>query len=142
MTCECGFSVNTTSTNHYGLFTNIVETDFLHATNVTYSGVGSTGWMPQVYNVTAEQSRGEYGRLNNLSTIVTSPLSAGEWSGQPANGPGDPGLQLWVRSEVEDGLVPTAELALQDDDILYGSFRVAMKVPRINGTCSAFFLYQ
>lgn len=139
--CECGYTVNTTNSEYFGLFTDMVETDFLHATNVTYGGIGSTGWIPQIYNMTANQSRGEYGRANLLENIIANALPPDQWKDDPAGG-GDPGLQLWVRSKVQDGLVPTAELALPRDDILYGSFRVGMKVTGVNGTCSAFFWYQ
>jgi hypothetical protein len=76
-----------------------------------------------------------------------------EWN---YNGPGvksiDPGLQLWVRSELlnpsqnvdagQKPLVPSSEIVSQRDDILYGSFRIAMKTTEINGTCTAFFLYR
>lgn len=137
--CDC-YAINTTDSQYSGLFTNILETDFLHASNVTYGGVASTGWVPQIYNMTANQSRGEYGRANLLENIVANPLPPGVW--KDTSGRNDPGLQLWVRSEIQDGFVPTAELALPRDDVLYGSFRIGMKVTGINGTCSAFFWYQ
>ena len=139
--CECGYSVNKTNSQYFGLFTDVIETDFLHANGVTYGGIGSTGWAPQIYNMSASQSRGEFGRANLLENIVANPLPPGQWKTDPAGG-GDPGLQLWARSKVQDGLVPTAELASPRDDILYGSFRVGMKVTGVNGTCSAFFWYQ
>ncbi|KAK5162793.1 uncharacterized protein LTR77_011165 [Saxophila tyrrhenica] len=61
---------------------------------------------------------------------------------------GHPGLQLWVRSalvheEGEEGeLVPSAEIVSERDDILYGSFRIAMKTSSVNGTCAAFYFYR
>ena len=58
----------------------------------------------------------------------------------------DPGLQLWVRSTLVGNpgqkLVPSAEIVSPREDILYGSFRIAMKTTQINGTCSAFYFYR
>lgn len=52
---------------------------------------------------------------------------------------GDPGLQLWVSSTRVDDLVPMAELVSQDKTMIYGSFRIGMKITKVPGTCSAFF---
>lgn len=68
-----------------------------------------------------------------------------DWFGQGISG-GDPGLQLWVRSSlIQDSgeqLVPCAEIISERDDILYGSFRIAMKTTGVNGTCGAFYFYR
>ncbi|OQO14490.1 hypothetical protein B0A48_01368 [Cryoendolithus antarcticus] len=138
--CECGFSLQT-SNSTATFFTHSIETDFLHISSVAYSGIEGTPWQPQVWNQTAAQSRGAYGRSNLLENIVPNPLPGGTWSGPGARG-GDPGLQLVVRKDLVDGMVTGAELATSRTDILYGTFRVGMKVTGINGTCSAFFWYR
>ncbi|KAM0722164.1 hypothetical protein Q7P37_001605 [Cladosporium fusiforme] len=139
--CECGFSINRTNSEYFGLFTDMLETDFLHASNVTYTSIGKTGWLPQVYNTSAEDSRGDYGTSKQLGNIVANPLPDGKWGGSPAT-VGDAGLQLWVRSSVENGHVPVAEVVSPRSDILYGSFRAAIKFSAMNGTCGAFFWYH
>lgn len=67
------------------------------------------------------------------------------WFGNGALG-GDPGLQLWVRSGLiqQNGqqLVPSAEIVSERNDILYGSFRIAMKTTSVSGTCGAFYYYK
>nr|OQO21013.1 hypothetical protein B0A51_12877 [Rachicladosporium sp. CCFEE 5018] len=138
--CECGFSLQT-SNSTATFFTHSIETDFLHISSVAYSGIEGTPWQPQIWNQTAAQSRGAYGRSNLLENIVPNPLPDGTWSGPGARG-GDPGLQLVVRKDLVDGIVTGAELATNRTDILYGTFRVWMKVTGVNGTCSAFFWYR
>lgn len=70
-----------------------------------------------------------------------------EWGGEGING-GDPGLQLWVRNKAnllqlqdnDDELaIKTGEMATLRDDMVYGSFRVGMKMSSSRGTCAAFF---
>jgi beta-glucanase (GH16 family) len=39
-------------------------------------------------------------------------------------------------------MIRSAELVSERDDILYGSFRIAMKTSSIDGTCAAFFFYR
>ena len=120
--CECGFSVNRTDGQHKSeIFTEYIETDFLHATNVAYTGIDQTGWIPQIWNASANQSRGTYGRSNELRNIIANPLADGDWDGNGVHG-SDPGLQLWVRHTVEGGQVATAELAHYRDDVLFGTF--------------------
>jgi hypothetical protein len=52
---------------------------------------------------------------------------------------GNRGLELVVRSELVDGMVPVAELATRRLDLMWGTFRAGMKVSRVGGTCAAFF---
>ncbi|KAK6425373.1 hypothetical protein LTR95_016277 [Oleoguttula sp. CCFEE 5521] len=139
--CECGFSLPTINSTSPSVFTHSIETDFLHISSATYAGIENTPWQPQIWNQTSKQSRGVYGRANTLMNIIPNPLPNGVWSGEGARG-GDPGLQLVVRKDVVDGMVTGAELATNRTDILYGTFRVGMKVTGINGTCSAFFWYR
>lgn len=103
--------------------------------------IGTTGWLPQVYNTAAEDTHGEFGTSKQLGNIVANPLPEGQYGGVPAT-VGDAGLQLWVRSEVEQGLVPVAEIVSPRNDIMYGSFRASIKFSAMNGTCGAFFWYH
>jgi len=128
--CECGYTLNTT------LYTDILETDFLHLLNVTED----MDWQPQKYTVTPENARGPYGKNASLANVLANPLkSQYDWAGAGVNG-GDAGLQLIVRGGVPtDGLVPMAEVATARGDLLFGTFRVGMKVTGTSGTCGAFF---
>ena len=129
--CECGYTVNST------LYTDLIETDFLHLQNITTD----TDWQGQDYTVSAELARGPYGKNASTSNIVGNPLkSQYDWAGDGVNG-GDAGLQLIVRGGTPEkgGLIPMAELVTSRDDMLYGSFRAGIKITNVNGTCSAFF---
>lgn len=128
--CECGYTVNST------LYTDLIETDFLHLANIT----DDTDWQPQNYTVTPELARGPYGKNASVSNVVANPLkSQYDWAGDGING-GDAGLQLFVRGGVpQDGLIPMAEVATARIDMLYGSFRAGMKATGTPGTCGAFF---
>jgi hypothetical protein len=137
--CECGYTVNGTASEH-AHFTDAFETDFLHVK--TPSG---HGWIPQNYNISAHQANGPYGMAKQSRNLISNHID-NKWK---FSGPGvdgvEPGLQLWVHPKAgdgEDALVPSAEIVSERDDILYGSFRIAMKTTNINGTCSAFFVYR
>lgn len=136
--CLCGYTVNQTDTEHFGLFTDMMETDFLHAPNVTEDDVGSSDWHPRVSNITAGAGVEEYGQTNQLGNLIANPLPDEEWGG-PAATPGDAGLQLWVRSEKVDGVVPVAQVEGPRNDMIYGSFRAAIKFTGLNGTAGRFF---
>ncbi|KAK7718831.1 hypothetical protein SLS57_005941 [Botryosphaeria dothidea] len=77
------------------------------------------------------------------SNVLANPLKNSEdWAGESKNG-GDAGLQLVVRSELVDNLVSFGEVAYRSrPDLLYGSFRVAMKMTGVPGTCGAFFWFR
>lgn len=126
--CECGYMVNST------LFTDLLETDFLHSSSV------SKDWQAQEYSVQPQASRGPYGKDASPQNVVTNPLkSKDDWSGNGTKG-SEAGLQLIVRGGIpKDKLIPMAELVSTRQDMLYGSFRTAMKLTEINGTCGAFF---
>ena len=128
--CECGYTVNST------LWTDLVETDFLHLKNINESG-----WIPQEYSVQPEDARGPFGKKAEISNVATNPLkNKNDWSGDGING-GDAGVQLIVRGgePPKGGLIPMAEMSTNRTDILYGSFRAGMKLTGLNGTCGAFF---
>jgi hypothetical protein len=144
--CACGYTVNKTDSNHYALFTDLLETDFLHIQDVTFNSSYDIGWIPQDYNTTAVQDNGPYGMAKESRNLVPNYIdNQYNWVGPGINSV-DPGLQLWVRSTLigkkGNQMVPSAEIVSQRNDILYGSFRIAMKTTDINGTCSAFFFYR
>lgn len=128
--CECGYIVNST------LYTDLLETDFLHSSSV------SSDWHAQKYNVQPgpQASRGPYGKDAEVGNVVPNPLKdKNDWSGPGTKGD-DAGLQLIVRGGIpKDNLIPIAELVSDREDMLYGSFRTAMKLTGTNGTCGAFF---
>lgn len=128
--CECGYTVDS------ALYTDLIETDFLHLANIT----GDADWQPQNYTVTAGLARGLYGKHALVSNVVANPLkSQYDWAGNGVSG-GDAGLQLFVRGGIpQDGLIPIAEVATARADLFYGSFRAGMKVTGTPGTCGAFF---
>ena len=136
--CECGYKVAST------LYTELLETEFLHLPNITTD----TDWQPQNYTVSSALSRGPYGKNASLANILANPLeSKYDWAGQGVNG-SDAGLQMFVmgiggkdsEGVVESGgLVGMAEMVSTRNDVLYGSFRAAVKITREPGTCSAFF---
>ena len=145
--CECGYFVNTTSSNSTAslnttLFTSIVETDFLHLSSLA----DTKDWTPQDYTVSSALARGPYGKNTSVSNVITNPLqSAYDWAGTGTNNTGAGGLQLYVRSGSAapiGSLVGASELVSSRSDILYGSFRAGMKVTSVNGTCGAFFFYR
>ena len=129
--CECGYSVSSK------LYTELLETDFLHLPNITLD----TDWAPQNYTVTPQASRGPYGKNASITNVISNPIAKkNTWLGEGLYPGSDAGLQLWVRGGIpQDGLIPMAELASTRADILYGSFRVAMKMTGTPGTCAAFF---
>lgn len=144
--CACGYTVNSTDGDSYALFTDLFETDFLHVQDVNFNTSYTVGWEPQDYNTSASVTDGPYGMAKLSNNLVANfILDQQDWKGPGCIG-GDPGLQLWVNSGlIDDGdqqLVPSAEIVSQRDDILYGSFRVAMKTTGVNGTCGAFFFYR
>jgi hypothetical protein len=143
--CYCGYSVNTTDDASFGLFTHIAETDFLHAESTSEKfNFKALGWEAEVYNKTAEQAERAVGFSTQVGNVLTNALPEGKWGGPPAT-VGDAGLQLWLRHELESDLVSVAAvdnlLALGHDaasQMLYGSYRAAIKFSGMNGTRGAF----
>ena len=141
--CNCGYSINHTDSMQFGLFTELEETDFFHTSSVDNTvRIGTTRWDAQVYNKTAEQVRRLLGFSKQLGNVIANPLPEGIWGGPPAS-VGDAGLQLWVRHALEDDLVPVAGIddAFNPRDtsqMIYGSFRAAIKFSGMNGTRGAF----
>jgi len=133
--CSCGYAINSPSSNTTTVYTQLLETDFLHL----YSTSKNPCWQPQTYNVTASDARGPQGKLATPKNIVPNPLSSWDvWEGDGILG-GDPGLRVWVNATEVDGMVPLGEMVSLRDDMLYGSYRINMKVSGTPGTCGAFF---
>ncbi len=132
--CECGYSYAINSTQY--LFTDLLESDFLHLANISLN----TDWRRQEYNVTAKVSRGPYGESSQVSQVISNPfINRSSYTG-PSQLGGDAGLQLYVRGGVPvDGLVPVAQVNSVREDMLWGSYRAAMKLTDRPGTCGAFF---
>ncbi|KAH6680812.1 glycoside hydrolase family 16 protein [Halenospora varia] len=139
--CECGYTAtigtSASSLSSY-LFTDLLESDFLHIANITQD----TDWKPQNFTVTAAAGRGPYGMNHTVKNVVANGIpDINNWTGPGILG-GDPGLQLTVSGGVpSDGYVDTAEMDSVRTDMLWGSYRASMKLSPIAGTCSAFFWY-
>ncbi|WPH01929.1 glycoside hydrolase family 16 protein [Acrodontium crateriforme] len=143
--CPCGFTVNSTSSTDFALFTESVETNFLQGwPSITWTNQPVSQWVAQEYNVSTAASRGPYGKAAQVGNVVadTQPTIQGKKDGVP----GEPGLQLWVRQQLigdaPNQLIPMAELSSARSDMLYGSFRASMKTSAVNGTCAGFFFYR
>ncbi|THW93297.1 concanavalin A-like lectin/glucanase [Aureobasidium pullulans] len=151
--CECGYKINATSSSSpFALFTDLLETDFLHLYNLPDSidvpASEAVGWAVQAYNISPLVARGPFGKAAEIDNVVLNPLSRRkDWTGNGTLG-GAPGLQVWVRNQqdllgpVGDQMVRTGEINSLRRDMRYGSFRVAMKMSDVPGTCAAFFWYR
>lgn len=132
--CECGYSYSINSTTH--VFTELLESDFLHLANISLD----TDWTRQGFNITPAVSRGPYGESLQISNVISNPLSNNFSYSGPSQLGGDAGLQLYVMGGIpNDGLVPVAEVDSVREDMQWGSYRAAMKLTLIPGTCGAFF---
>jgi len=136
--CECGYSVNASSSNQFASYTDLIENDWLHTDT---NNVTSAGWRIQEYNVSSTDAHGDLGKRMQVRNVDTNPLKDKfSWSGETENG-GDPGLRLWVRGDHSDGYVNGGELVSLRDDVWYGSFRVGMKMASVSGTVGSMFWY-
>jgi hypothetical protein len=136
--CHCGYqaTINAPSYPYPAIFTDLVESDFLHLANVSLD----TDWRPQQFPVTAAAGRGPYGMNFTVRNVVSNPiLNASNWTG-PGEFGGDPGLQLLVGGGIpSNGYVQVAQINSAREDMLWGTYRAAMKLTLAPGTCSAFF---
>lgn len=132
--CECGYSLNSTSSDNFAVFTDVLESDFTTLTNITED----TDWVPQKWQVNAKKSKGPFGRDTDPANAISNPLAEGE-TRKGENG-GDAGLELWVRKVNEgDDMVGVSEVDSKRTDMLYGTFRAGFQLTPMNGTCAAFF---
>jgi hypothetical protein len=137
---------------HHALFTDLLETDFLHVRSAVPNSSYDIGWIPQNYETSPSETNGPFGMAKESSNVIANYIeNQHRWNGSGIES-GDPGLQLWVDSspyihssfgsETGYAMIRSAELVSERDDILYGSFRIAMKTTSIDGTCAAFFCYR
>lgn len=121
--CACGYTINRTHDPDHAIFTDLLESDFLHTYEFSSLVARDMGWLMQEYNQT--NSSGPFGMAKRAENVAVNPIERlWDWGGRGMNG-GDPGLQLWVKGEVVEGdegvgYVPTAEIVSERDDILYG----------------------
>ncbi|KAE8442007.1 hypothetical protein EG329_003943 [Mollisiaceae sp. DMI_Dod_QoI] len=138
--CECGYATSVSvggAVTSY-VFTDLIESDFLHVPNVAYD----TDWSRQNYSVSAADARGPYGMQYSLDNIISNPMpNNSAWSGPGKIGP-EPGVQLIVNGGIPaDGYIVGAQMNSVRQDLRYGTYRALMKLPSVSGTCGAFFWY-
>ncbi|KAF2705821.1 glycoside hydrolase family 16 protein [Pleomassaria siparia CBS 279.74] len=138
--CECGYSVNASTSDQFTSYTDLMENDFLHT---VVDNITEAGWRVQVYNVSSTVLPPQpYGKNFTLENVESNPLKDKySWTGDSENG-GDAGLRLWVRGDTSNGYVQSAEVASVREDILHGSFRIGMKLSGAGATCGAFFWFH
>lgn len=139
--CECGYSIYK-GTENYTVFTEVLETDFTRQRDWGYD----YDWIAQNWTVNGDKSiedirkDGIYGWESNPKNFINNPIMKGTTKG--ANGT-DPGVQLWVNppNDLRPTIVRGAEIVSNRTDMIHGSFRSAMKLTSVNGTCGAFFWF-
>lgn len=134
--CQCGYQATADNSSLPNLFTDVLESDFLHLANISLD----TDWKRQEFAVTAAAGRGPYGMNFTIQNVVSNPiLNATNWIG-PGEFGGDPGLQFSVSGGIPaNGYIQVAEIDSAREDMLWGTYRAAMKLTLVPGTCSAFF---
>ena len=125
--CECGYQSDSPDGEYQDVFTDLIETNFARMPDIS----SNTDWQRQEFNVTKAKARGEYGEMFYVKDDV-------EYVDKNGNRASD-GLQLIVRQDPIDGMVPVAEVDTARLDLSYGTFRASMKLTDIPGTCAAFF---
>lgn len=75
-----------------------------------------------------------------VSNVFSNPIADhGNWTG-PGELGGDPGVHLTVKGGIpSDNYVDLAQMDSLRSDLLWGSYRAAMKLSPVAGTCAAFF---
>lgn len=116
--CECGYAAVIDGDRH--VFTDLLETDFARLHGIS----PDTGWVAQVFDVSRDRARGEFGETFAVENVATDFGS---------------GLQLAVRSRAVDDMVPGGEVDSRRRDMRWGTFRASMKLTDVPGTCAAFF---
>ncbi|KYK54583.1 glycoside hydrolase family 16 protein [Drechmeria coniospora] len=135
--CECGYSVQGPPDGRADgpwLFTDALESDFTRIANISRD----RDWVRQRFDVSAEAGRGKYGKAFDPANVVSRPRPRTDDEGEP---PRWSGLELRVGGALEGNAVPVAEVDSSRLDMQWGSYRAAMKLPTVSGTCSAFFWY-
>ncbi|KAI1648527.1 glycoside hydrolase family 16 protein [Daldinia loculata] len=141
--CECGYSIITPTDDKLYVFTDLLESDFVHL-DITdrAQGYGEYGWTPQEFDMSSEVARGPYGQAFTPQNVISNIIADEQiFSGSGVKG-GDAGLKLVVGSEIKNGMVPCADVSTTDVQYYHGTFRAGIKVTDVPGTCSAFFWYM
>jgi hypothetical protein len=135
--CQCGYASSVDQT--VNVFTDVLESDFLHIPNIALD----TDWRRQDFNVTAAAGRGPYGMNFTIENVVSNPIPDGHNFSGPGKFGANPGLQFSVGGGVPvTGYVQVSEMDSAREDLLWGTYRAAMKLTLTPGTCSAFFWVQ
>ncbi|KAF7881549.1 uncharacterized protein EAF02_006237 [Botrytis sinoallii] len=123
--CECGYSSSIGDSAEPYIFTDLIESDFLHIPNITLD----TDWRRQQFNRRLAAGRGPYGMNYSTEQVTSNPiLDENTWSGDGEFGV-DPGVQLTVSGgDPANGFVQTAEIDSAREDLLWGTYRAAMKL--------------
>lgn len=133
--CECGYAASVGNDTEQQVFTDLLETDFTRVGDMSLN----TDWARQAFNLTNEKARGRHGEMFAVGNARSNPdrdrvgRSGIGLNSEPA------GLELVVGSNKVDGMVPVAEVDSARMDLLWGTFRVGMKLTGVPGTCAAFF---
>ena len=133
--CECGYAltIDNPLSRERHVFTDLTESNFVRLQQQR-AGEGevrrNTDWAPQVFNLSAERARGDYGEMFAARNVD---MIGGK------GGSDDPGgLRLTVGKELVQNMVPTAEVASRRLDMMWGTFRTSLKLTDVSGTCAAF----
>ncbi|EJT69281.1 hypothetical protein GGTG_12900 [Gaeumannomyces tritici R3-111a-1] len=138
--CECGYAARVGNDTEPQLFTDLLETDFSRVGDMS---LVSTDWTRQAFNVTRERARGRHGEMFAVANARANPdRDPAARTGVGLNGGRAAGLELVVGSARVDGMVPVAEVDSARMDLLWGTYRVGMKLTGVPGTCAAFFWYH
>ncbi|OIW34004.1 concanavalin A-like lectin/glucanase [Coniochaeta ligniaria NRRL 30616] len=122
--CECGYSTSVDGASH--VFTDLIESDFTRVRDIS----DDTDWSRQAFNMSSEVARGDFGEMFVVDNVASGSTGT------------EKGLQLIVQGQnVEENMVPGAEIDTEREDVLWGTFRAGLKLTSIPGTCAAFFWY-
>ncbi|KAK9794255.1 putative GH16 domain-containing protein [Seiridium cardinale] len=137
--CECGYSITTGDDLSTELFTDILESDFVHI-DYTRSDNKKKIWATQVYKTNATAARSVYGEWFTTSNVEGNTIADMDTWTEDGPDRRDAGLELRVGSVVADGMVQNGQVATTtDEEYFHGSYRASIKVSAVEGTCTAFF---
>lgn len=130
-TCNCGYvTKNPSNETEEWLFTDYLETNFTNTKKIDKID----DWKRQEFNVSAKDGRGNFIKAFVKDNVDTEPFTNGPNAAQE-----DAGLRLRVSGGTREDAVLSGELDSKRLDFLWGSYRAGMKVPKVEGTCAAFF---
>ncbi|KAF3914806.1 hypothetical protein ABW20_dc0102592 [Dactylellina cionopaga] len=139
--CECGYSVNSTSDPEYAVFTDLLESDFTRIKNFE----DDFDWRPQVWQLDPAAALGPYGRAVRLQTIIPNPAVNISTNATGIYG-GHSGLNLLVPHNYMtiqgEKYLLGAELDSTRNDMFYGTFRIGYETTKWPGTCFGFYWYH